>query len=346
MDSTPSATPKDNSNQTPQAEELKPRDDSTAVQAAAAAQAAPKKPLKHHTYRPSHKATFIGLAVVVAILAVNAAVIELVLKKQAKTDNLATKGQVSISSEQLSKLGIDRNSIGDTGVQLVVAPDAQFKGKLTVAGDTTVSGKLLLNSTLTTTSANITQLQAGNTSLAKLDVNGDTNLSGLNLRKDLLVTGNTQLQGPVTLKQLLTVNNSVNIQGNLSVGGTFTASVFSARSLTSTSTLTIGGHIITSGLNPSFAPGGAALGSNGTASVSGNDSAGAININIGVGASGGILGTVAFRTNYSNAPRVVITPVGVGANFYVTNLTVGGFSVGVTAGLPAGGYRINYIVEQ
>jgi hypothetical protein len=219
-----------------------------------------------------------------------------------------------------------------------VAPDAQFKGKLTVAGDTTVSGKLLLNSTLTTTSANITQLQAGNTSLAKLDVNGDTNLSGLNLRKDLLVTGNTQLQGPVTLKQLLTVNNSVNIQGN--------SERFSARSLTSTSTLTIGGHIITSGLNPSFAPGGAALGSNGTASVSGNDSAGAININIGVGASGGILGTVAFRTNYSNAPRVVITPVGVGANFYVTNLTVGGFSVGVTAGLPAGGYRINYIVEQ
>jgi cytoskeletal protein CcmA (bactofilin family) len=344
MDSTPSATP-NNTNQTPQPEELKPRDDSSAAQAAAAAQAAPKKPPRHHTYRPSHKATFIGLAVVVAILAVNAAVIELVLKKQAKTDNIASKGQVSISTDQLNKLGIDRNAVGDSGIQLIVAPDAQFKGKLTVAGDTTVSGKLLLNSTLTTTSANITQLQAGNTSLAKLDVNGDTNLSSLNLRKDLLVTGNTQLQGPVTLKQLLTVNNSVNVQGNLSVGGTLTVSTFSARSLTSTSILTVGGHIITSGLNPSFAPGGA-LGSNGTASVSGNDSAGAININIGVGAAGGILGTVAFRTNYSNAPRVVITPVGVGADFYVTNLTVGGFSVGVTAGLPAGGYRINYIVEQ
>jgi hypothetical protein len=109
--------------------------------------------------------------------------------------------------------------------------------------------------------------------------------------------------------------------------------------------LTIGGHVITNGLSPSLAPGNA-LGSNGTASVSGNDAAGAISINIGVGAAGGTLASIAFHNQYASVPRVVITPVGVGANFYIFNLTTSGFSVGVTSGLPPGGYRINFLAMQ
>jgi hypothetical protein len=161
-----------------------------------------------------------------------------------------------------------------------------------------------------------------------------------------VVAGSTQLQGAVTLNQLLTVANSANIAGNLAVGGTLTVSTFSARSLTSTSTLTIGGHIISGGLSPSLSAGGAALGSNGTASISGNDAAGAISINIGVGASAGILGNVTFKNSYTGAPRVVVTPVGVGGEFYILNLSLNGFSVAVNSGLPPGGYRINYIVFQ
>src|SRR5487761_1115000 len=65
----------------------------------------PKKPPRR-TFRPSHRATFIGLAVVVAILAINAAVFTILLKKQATNDQLA-KGQVSISTADLNKLGID-----------------------------------------------------------------------------------------------------------------------------------------------------------------------------------------------------------------------------------------------
>jgi hypothetical protein len=38
--------------------------------------------------------------------------------------------------------------------------------------------------------------------------------------------------------------------------------------------------------------------------------------------------------------------VGVGANFYIFNLTSSGFSVGVTSGLPPGGYRINFLAMQ
>jgi hypothetical protein len=348
VDNTSSAQPPGSNNQTPEAEDLKPRsDDNTAAAAAAAQAASPPDPKKRqpHGYRPSHKATFIGIIVVVAILAVNAVVIGFVLKKQSTGGDLSSKGQVSISSDQLSKLGIDRNKVGNSGVKLIVAPDAQFQGKLSVAGDAALSGQLILNGKLTVANASISQLQAGNTSLSQLAVNGSTTLSDLNLRQNLLVTGTTQLQGPVTLHQLLTINGSENVTSNLSIGGTLTVGTFSARSLTSTSTLTIGGHVITNGLSPGVGPG-SALGSNGTVSISGNDSAGVIAINIGTSAVGGSLASVAFRTQFSSVPRVVITPVGVGANFYVFGLTTSGFSVGVTAGLPPGGYRINYIAEQ
>jgi hypothetical protein len=298
-------------NQGPEAETLKARSEDRASTATtpsspAATNPVPTKKPARRSYRPSHKATFIGLAVVIAILAVNAAVIGLVLKKQAKKESLAIKGQVSISSEDLNKLGINRGTVG----------------------------------------GNFTQLEAGNTALSQLNVNGNSTLSTLNLRQQLVVAGSTQLQGPVTLNQLLTVANSVNISGNLAVGGTLTVSTFSARSLTSTSTLTIGGHIITNGPSPSVGAGGAALGSNGTVGISGNDAAGLISINIGVGASGGTLATVTFKNSYSVNPKVVITPVGVGGTFYIASLSTSGFSVAVSGGLPAGGYRINYIAVQ
>jgi hypothetical protein len=338
-------------NQGPEAETLKARSEDRASTATtpsspAATNPVPTKKPARRSYRPSHKATFIGLAVVIAILAVNAAVIGLVLKKQAKKESLAIKGQVSISSEDLNKLGINRGTVGDTSVILNVSPDTQFKGKLMVAGNTILSGTLAVNNKLTGADGNFTQLEAGNTALSQLNVNGNSTLSTLNLRQQLVVAGSTQLQGPVTLNQLLTVANSVNISGNLAVGGTLTVSTFSARSLTSTSTLTIGGHIITNGPSPSVGAGGAALGSNGTVGISGNDAAGLISINIGVGASGGTLATVTFKNSYSVNPKVVITPVGVGGTFYIASLSTSGFSVAVSGGLPAGGYRINYIAVQ
>jgi cytoskeletal protein CcmA (bactofilin family) len=334
-----------NTNGAPQPEELKPRAEAGAPTAPPASSVAPGAKPKKRSYRPSHKATFIGLAAVIAILAVNGAVIGFLLKKQAKTDGIASKGQVSLSNADLSKLGINRNAIGDSGSELIVAPNAQFKGTLSVVGNTNLSGQLNLNSKINGTDASFSQLQAGKTSLSDLNVNGDGTLSTLNLRKDLIVAGQSQLQGPVNLRQLLTVSSSANIIGNLSVGGTLTVGTFSARSLTSTSTLTIGGHVITNGLSPSLAPGNA-LGSNGTAGISGNDAAGVISMNIGVGAVGGTIASVAFHNTYSGVPRVVITPVGVPGEFYIFNLTTSGFSVGVASGLPPGGYRIDFLAMQ
>jgi len=339
MDTPPSPQP--NQSDDPQPEELKPRVE-TSSGVAAGQSPAPQTVKPHRSYRPNHKATFIGLAVVVLILIINAVILEIVLKKEAKNENLLTKGQITLSSADLSRLGIDRNSIGNSGVELIVAPDAQFKGKLSVAGGTVISGQLTLNSKLTGTDASLSQLQAGNTALSQLNVNGDATASSLNLRKDLIVAGLSQLQGPVTLKQLLTVNSNAVVTGNLSVGGVLSVNTFSVQSLL------INGHIITSGGAPGVGPGGPALGSNGTVSISGNDAAGTVAVNIGSGSGGnGLLANIAFRSQYRALPRVVISPVGLGGSFYVSNVSVAGFSIGITGSLPVGAFfKVNYIVEQ
>lgn len=348
MDSTPSSESKEPIDQNPEAEVLQPRTADNAASAAASTDtplkpATPNRP-QHRTYHPSHKATLIGLGVVLLILAINAVVFTVLLKKQSKNE-LEKKGQVTISTADLNRLGINRTAIGSSNVDLIVSPNAQFKGRLAVAGNTSISGQLILNSKLTGTDASISQLQAGNTSLSQLNVNGDSTMNSLNLRKDLVVAGLTQLQGPVTLSQLLTVTNGINVTGNLAVGGVLTGNTVNARILSASSSLGIGGHIISSGATPSVG-GGPALGSNGTVSISGNDIAGTISINTGAGAGAGTLASVTFKSLYSAAPKVVITPVGASGSYYISSTSANGFAVAVSSGLAPGGYRINYIVVQ
>ena len=351
MADAPSEQPQKSSG-APAPEVLKPQSDgestdkSASAAAAAGKSAAAAPRAKRHTYRPSHKATFIGLAVVVAILAVNAGIIMFVIKNQSKSSELSSQGQVTISQGVLDKLGVNRGSVGDSGIELVVSPDARFNGKLQVGGDVSVAGQLKLNSKFTAADANLAKLEAGDTSLQQLNVNGNGTISTLNLRNDLNVTGATKLQGAVTITQLLTVANSLNVTGNLSVGGVLSAASFHASSLVSDSTLTVGGHVITRGAAPGIS-GGSALGSNGTVSVSGNDAAGTIGVNMGVGGGNGIIATVSFQSRYGNIPHVVVTGVGgPGMGSLYVSRSSAGFSVGVSGSVPPGGYAIDYIVMQ
>lgn len=297
----------------------------------------------HRSYRPSHKATFISLAVVLLILGINGVVLSFILGSKT-SDSAKQNGQVTISSDVLNKLGVSRDASGSSGTILTVGPDAVFKGTVTIAKDADISGALKLNGKLTASDASLGQLQAGNTSFSQLGVNGNSTLTTLNVRNQLVVAGATQLQGAVTIAQLLTVNNNLNISGNLAIGGSLTSTAINTTSLTSSGTLIIGGHIITGGSTP-FVSSGSAIGSNGTVSISGNDAAGTVAVNIGVGGGNGTVVNVSFRSAYGNTPHVVITPVGsLVSNYYVSRSSAG-FSIAVS-GLGPGGYAFDYIVEQ
>lgn len=297
------------------------------------------------TYRPSHKATFIGLAVVIAVLLINGGVIAFVVSGNNPEEANTNSNAVTLSSGVLDKLGVSRNSVGDTREELSIGPNTKFGGTILVNGDTSIGGVLTLNKKLAAQDATVTSLQAGNTSLQTLGVNGDITGTNVNVRTDLSVVGATRLQGAVTIGQLLTVNNSVNVIGNLAVGGTLTARSFQANNLISENTLTIGGHIITAGSAPNVGRGGA-VGNNGSVSISGNDTSGTVAVNAGTGAGNGLVAQVAFRSPYPTIPHVVVTPVG-GAigSFYITR-SAGGFNIYIANAIAPGGYAFDYIVVQ
>ena len=304
----------------------------------------PKRALKRSSYRPSHKATFIGLAVVAGVLAINGAIIGWLVNAQQAASVEQSKESVTLSAETLDGLGVSRNPVGNLGAELTVGPNATFNGKVTMGSDLSVGGKLQLKGDFSANSANFTRLQAGETALQQLNVNGDTTTTNINVRTNLAVAGNTTLQGPVTMAQLLTINNSLNVAGNVAVGGTLSARNFQSNSLTSGSTLTIGGHIITNGAAPNVGQG-PAVGSNGTVSISGNDASGTVAVNTGVGAGNGLLAQVSFKSQYGNIPHIVVTPVGQYVAVYVTR-SIGGFSIYSASAMPPGGYAFDYIVMQ
>lgn len=295
---------------------------------------------RHTTHRPSHKATFIGLAVVVTILSINAAVIAFIIKGQEKTSTATKKSEVVISTDVLGKLGVSRNPIDNSGTELNVGPDANFLGAMTVAKDVNIAGQLNLNGKLSASSMSLTNIQAGTSAFNSLNVNGDGTISNLNVRKDLTVEGLTKLQGAVTVSQLLTVNNSVNILGNLSIGGILSMNNFQ------TNMLTVGGKITTRGSSPSVSKG-SGLEAIDTVSISGNDVAGTVAVNTGAGnLRGGILANISFVNAYSTTPHVVVTAIGAGVDGVYVNRSSTGFSIGAISVSPAAGHAFDYIVMQ
>lgn len=303
-----------------------------------------KRSFKRSTYRPSHKATFIGLAVVAGVLAINAVVIAWLVNAQQAASAEQANESVTLSAETLDNLGVSRNPVGNLGTELTIGPKTTFNGAVTMGSDLSIGGKLNLEGDFSATSANFTRLQAGETALQQLNVNGDTTTTNLNIRTNLAVAGSTTLQGPVTMSQLLTINNSLNVAGNVAVGGVLSARNFQANSLTSGSTLTVGGHIITNGSAPNVGRGGA-VGNNGTVSISGNDAAGTVAVNTGTGAGNGLLAQVSFKSQYGNIPKVVVTPVSGYVAVYTTR-SIGGFNIYAANALPPGGYAFDYIVMQ
>lgn len=346
MATSPSSEKKDKTVEPPAPEALKPQSDGASPPAdTPVAQAKVHVRPRHGTYRPSHKATFVALAVVVAILALNAGVIVLVLKSQNSDSAKTRQSEVTLSPAALEGLGVSKTPVGNLGTELVVGPNSRFNGKVTVGGDVGIAGQLKLNSKFSAADASLAKLEAGETSLGQLNVNGDGTATNLNLRRDLSVAGVTRLQGPVTMSQLLTVNNSLNVAGNLAIGGTLSARSFQASSLVSDTTLTIGGHIITRGSAPGLSRG-AALAATDTISNSGSDAAGTVAVNIGAGAPrSGILAQVSFHRQYGHTPRVVVTAVGRGVDNLYINRNSTGFSIGVDS-ISSGGYAFDYIIMQ
>lgn len=171
--------------------------------------------------------------------------------------------------------------------------------------------------------------------------------------KNLSVGGTTNIQGGATIKDSLVVGKTVSIGNSLTVSGLITAASLSVGSITISSInvsgdLVFGGHIIPSGGQPSAKASVATAG--GRVSVSGNDTAGTIIITTGGGGlTAGEMAIITFRNAFSTTPKVQLTPASAAASdlrYFVTHS--GNFFAVNTSAAPAPNatYTFDYLVTQ
>lgn len=239
----------------------------------------------------------------------------------------------NLSQDDLSRLAAEQAEIDNTNKVLNVAANSVFDGTMLVKSSLDVQGQLRVGQELSLNDLAV----AGQSTLNNLDVAGDANLQG-----DTLAGGNLNVQNNLVVNSGLTVGGSATFAGNL------TANSIETGSLSFNGDLIMSGHVITSGAQTT-ASRGSAVGGGGTVSISGNDTAGTVNINTGGGTSGGILVNVGFGRAYGSTPRVIVTPVGAGAgslNWYVVRSGTG-FSIRTTnAPSASANFGFDYFVIQ
>ncbi|OGL26508.1 hypothetical protein A3E49_03530 [Candidatus Saccharibacteria bacterium RIFCSPHIGHO2_12_FULL_49_19] len=221
-----------------------------------------------------------------------------------------------LTAEQLAELAGSTTVVGDAQQVLSIQSSTVFEGQVLARNDLSVAGSLKVGGPL---------------SLPSLDA-GTGIFDQLTVDNDLTVAGNLTLQGSVTVSGATSFKN-------LSVGQ------LSATNLQLSGDLTFSRHLTTSGATPSKSNG-SALGGGGTASVSGNDTAGTISINTGGGPPAGCFVTINFVNSFSGTPKVIVSPVGSASgnlDFYV-NRSSSNFSL--CANNPSAGtnYNFDYIV--
>lgn len=228
-----------------------------------------------------------------------------------------------LSQEVLDQLRATDVSVGDPKQVLTVESNAVFGGTVLVRGGLEVAGAIKVGGPLT---------------LPGITVAGISNFDQVQMNS-LQVANNTTVQGQLAVQRGLTVSGSASISGSLSAGALIIDTLQVNRDLQ------LNRHIDAGGGTPGRSNGGA-LGSGGTSSVSGTDTAGTVNINTGGGPGGGCFITVTFTQRFSSTPHVVITPVGAGAaglNYYVERSS-GDFRVCATNPSASQGYVFDYIV--
>lgn len=243
--------------------------------------------------------------------------------KAAKPQTKVTKTS-SLTDQQISSLKGNTTLVGDAKQTLDVQSNSIFEGQVLLRSDLNVAGALKIGGAL---------------SIPNLTVGGSGTIGQLGINGGLNVGGDTSLQGQ------LTVQKNLSVVGNASFGG-LSVSSLNVTALQLKGDINLNQHILTSGGTPGRSNG-TAIGSGGSASVGGSDTAGTVSINTGSSPPAGCFITVNFAKAFGSIPHVVISPSNSQAASlqYYTLRSANNFSV-CTANVPAAGttYVFDYIV--
>lgn len=248
------------------------------------------------------------------ILVIAAAIAIVTYLNSQKAPVEATVATQELTESALKQLANNDASVGSSAQTLTIKGNTIIEGQALARGDLNVAGNFQAGGKIQGPSLTISgDANLGSTQLNNLQVSADTAVQGNTTLRDLSVAGSATFSGPVTASQL-TVSSLV-VSGN---GG-----------------LKVPNHISFTGPTPSRTIGNA-LGSGGSLSLSGSDTAGSMNINTGNGTSAGCFARVNFQKTFSSQPRVIVSPVGAAAGrtqYYVSRDTAG-FSICASSPAP------------
>jgi cytoskeletal protein CcmA (bactofilin family) len=267
---------------------------------------------------------YLLLFIFLIILAGVGAGITYLRSKKVESDNKKTITTEPLSEEALEQLRQTDVKVGDPKQILSVESNAIFAGQVLVRGGLEVAGEVKVGAPMTLPGVTVT----------------GTSLLGQVTASQLQVSGTATVQGQFA------VQNNMSVSGNGTFGGTLTAGKLNIQDLQIAGDLVFARHIDAGGGTPGKSDG-ASLGSGGTSSVSGTDTAGTVAINLGGGPAVGCFVTVTFTQRFNSVPHVVITPVGSAAasmDYYI-NRTNTNFSISTASPPPAGqSFAFDYIV--
>lgn len=260
------------------------------------------------------------LLVAVGVIIAVAAYLKNSRQNSVSNNSIATQ---NLSAQALQQLASNGTTIGDAEHTLNIQSNSVFAGAVLVRGSLDVAGTVKMG---------------GSLGIAGLSVSGSSSFGQLQA-KGISVANNLGVQGQLSAA-------SLTVAGSGSFNGAITAPSVTTGSLQLSGNLGITHHINTGGPVPGRSNGGA-LGSGGTSSLSGSDTAGSISIHTGSSPGSGCFITVSFANTFGSTPHVIVTPVGsaaAGLHYYVNRSTTN-FSVCTTTATPPGSvFGFDYIV--
>src|SRR5690606_28902676 len=244
-------------------------------------------------------------------------------QKEPDLPNIASK---ELTEEELRQLANTDTNVGDTSQTLTIRGNAIIDGQTLMRGNLNVAGNFQSGGSI----------QGPTITISGLANIGQAQINSLQVAADVAIQGNSTLRDH-------------NVAGTSSFSGQMTASRISVTELvlSGNARLEIPNHISFVGPTPSHTINTGPLGTGGSASISGSDTAGVVNINTGNNPVAGCIVRVNFNQRFSNQPHVLISPVGnaAGRTQYYVERDQGGFSICTASPAPGNqSFAFDYFV--
>ena len=284
------------------------------------------KPKKISKVRRLFKKINIYLLLFILVVIVSLIITLVFYLNSQKPPIVPTIADQELTEDALRDLASKDASVGGAAQTLTIQGNAVIDGQTLMRGNLNIAGNFQTGGSIQGPNLTISGTSnLGTTQINTLQIANTLAVQGGTTMRDLNVSGASTFSGPITASQITT--SRLVLSGNAS--------------------LEVPNHISFTGPAPGRTINNAALGGGGTASVSGSDTAGTVNVNTGNSPQAGCMIRLNFAQAFSKQPHVIISPVGnaAGRTQYYVDRDQAGFSICTAAPAPGNSaFAFDYFV--